>query len=63
MGATYAGVVHLVATWLPVNIAGLVLVWKHNLSIRGLAQNPQPADTEPATGEAGGLAQPKEDPT
>ena len=44
--AAYAGFVHLIALWLPVNLAGLALVWKQNLSIRDLAgggQIPEPA--------------------
>ena len=63
VGAAYAGVVHLVALWLPVNIAGLVLAWKHHLSIRSLAQTPRPPEPEYASENAGGLAQPKEDST
>lgn len=63
VGAAYAGVVHLVALWLPVNVAGLFLAWKQNLSIRGLAQTPRTTGAEPAAGYPGGLAQPKEDPT
>ena len=63
VGAAYAGVVHLVALWLPVNIVGLVLAWKQNLSIRGLIQSPPPSETEPETGYSGGLTQPEEGPT
>ena len=37
VGAAYAGFVHLIALWLPVNLAGLALAWKQNLSIRQLA--------------------------
>ena len=56
VGAAYAGVVHLVALWLPVTIAGLILAWKQNLSLRSLAKSPEPSEAEPATGYAGGLA-------
>ena len=31
--AAYAGFLHLVALWLPVNLAGLALLWKQNLSL------------------------------
>ena len=37
VGAAYAGFVHLIALWLPVNLLGLALAWKQNLSIRQLA--------------------------
>ena len=32
----YAGFLHLVALWLPVNLVGLGLMWKQNLSLRQL---------------------------
>ena len=35
--ASYALVVHLVALWLPVNLAGLALMWRENLSLKQLA--------------------------
>ena len=38
VAAAYAGFLHLVALWLPVNLAGLALLWKHNLSLRGLTR-------------------------
>lgn len=36
----YAGFLHLVALWLPVNLAGLILLWKQNLSLRQLVSEP-----------------------
>jgi uncharacterized protein (TIRG00374 family) len=36
VAATYAGFLHLVALWLPVNLVGLGLMWKQNLSWRQL---------------------------
>jgi uncharacterized protein (TIRG00374 family) len=33
VAAAYAGFLHLVALWLPVNLAGLALLWKQNLSL------------------------------
>ena len=35
--ASYALVVHLLALWLPVNLAGLALMWRENLSLKQLA--------------------------
>jgi uncharacterized protein (TIRG00374 family) len=40
VGAVYAGFLHLIALWLPVNLVGLALLWKQNLSLRGLAAAP-----------------------
>ena len=37
-GAAYAGFLHLVALWIPVNLAGMAIIWKHSLSLRELAQ-------------------------
>ena len=37
LSGAYSGFVHLVALWLPVNIAGLLLLWKNNLSLRALS--------------------------
>ena len=37
VAASYALVVHLVALWLPVNLAGLVLMWRENLSLKQLS--------------------------
>lgn len=33
VAAAYAGFLHLVALWLPVNLVGLALLWKQNLSL------------------------------
>ena len=61
VGAAYAGFVHLVALWLPVNVVGLAMLWKHNLSFRQLFGAQRPSDLEPAAGYLGGIPQPKED--
>ena len=46
VAASYALVVHLVALWLPVNLAGLALMWKENLSLKQLAGSEiEPGDT------------------
>ncbi len=37
LAGAYSGFVHLVALWLPVNIAGLALLWKNNLSLREIS--------------------------
>ena len=39
VAGAYAGFVHLAALWLPVNVVGLVLLWKQNLSLRSLVTN------------------------
>ena len=39
--ASYSVAVHLLALWLPVNIAGIVLLLWHNVSLRGLASLPE----------------------
>jgi hypothetical protein len=41
LAGAYSGFVHLVALWLPVNIAGLVLLWKNNLSLREISTSSQ----------------------
>ncbi len=46
--ASYSVAVHLLALWLPVNLAGLALLLWHNVSLRGLASLPEsetPAET------------------
>jgi hypothetical protein len=43
VAATYAGFLHLVTLWLPVNLAGLALMWKHSLSWRQLTSGQQSA--------------------
>ncbi len=45
LAGAYSGFVHLVALWLPVNLAGLALLWKNNLSLREMS----------AASRAGGL--------
>jgi len=45
LAGAYSGFVHLVALWLPVNLAGLVLLWKNNLSLHEMS----------AASRAGGL--------
>ena len=54
VGATvagaYSGFVHLVALWLPVNIVGLILLWKSNLSLRDLSSASRAEAIEPAHG-------------
>ena len=39
VAASYALVTHLVALWLPVNLAGLVLMWRENLSLKQLTSS------------------------
>ena len=51
VAGAYAGFLHLVALWLPVNIAGLALMWKQHLSLKGLVVAPQP---EPSVQESAG---------
>ena len=36
VAASYALVTHLLALWLPVNLAGLALMWRENLSLKQL---------------------------
>ena len=55
VGAVYAGFLHLIALWLPVNLVGLALLWKQNLSLRGLADAPPNADATLTPGNGGGL--------
>ena len=49
--AAYTVAVHLIALWLPVNIAGLALLFWHNLSLRRLTALPE-TETE-STSDAG----------
>ncbi len=42
VAGAYAGFLHLVALWLPVTIAGLVLLWKQNLSLARLLRPAAP---------------------
>ena len=43
VAASYALVVHLVALWLPVNLAGLALMWRENLSLKQLSTSSEAA--------------------
>ncbi len=49
---SYALVAHLLALWLPVNLAGLALMWKQNLSLKQLTAAPA-ADPGPLPGSEG----------
>ncbi len=51
VAAAYTVAVHLVALWLPVNIAGLILLFWHNLSLRRLTALPE---EEPAAATTDG---------
>ncbi|PKB70764.1 MAG: hypothetical protein BZY87_09610 [SAR202 cluster bacterium Io17-Chloro-G6] len=48
----YSGFVHLVALWLPVNIAGLALLLKNNLSLREMTSARRTGGFETASGLA-----------
>ena len=52
VAGAYAGFLHLVALWLPVNLVGLVLMWQQNLSLKGLTGPPKTISPiqEPAGG-------------
>ena len=64
VGATLAGtyvlVLHLVTLWLPVNLVGLVLLWKQNLSLRQLV-SARGSPGEPVAEYSSGIPRPKED--
>lgn len=62
VAASYALVVHLVALWLPVNLAGLALMWKENLSLKQLAESgdDREAGEEPAAGTEAAEERPEE---
>ena len=50
VAASYALVVHLVALWLPVNLAGLAFMWRENLSLSQMASTPpEEAETDGET--------------
>ena len=53
LAGAYAGFVHLVALWLPVNLVGLLLLWKQNLSFKQLVTSWREGGLEPAP-EIGG---------
>ena len=50
VGAVYAGFVHLVALWLPVNLVGLVLLWRQHLSLGPMLRSPVEGGSEPVSG-------------
>ena len=50
VAGAYAAFVHLATLWLPVNLVGLAILWKQNISLKGLAG----AHQEPAAGYAAG---------
>ena len=56
LAGAYAGFLHLATLWLPVNIAGLALLWTQNISLRGLAKGSPPVDkmSQPESQAAGG---------
>ncbi len=53
LAGAYSGFVHLVALWLPVNLVGLALLWKNNLSLREITAAPRTGGLETAPGLAG----------
>jgi len=57
LAVPYALVVHIVALWLPVNLLGLALLWRQNLSLRQLVATPPATTVNRAPGVAGGLSQ------
>ena len=50
LAGAYSGFVHLVALWLPVNLVGLALLWKNNLSLRDIASTRRTGGLEAAGG-------------
>ena len=59
VAAAYAGFVHLVALWLPVNLVGLALLWKQNLSLKQLVRSWRDEGLEPTAGLAGNTSNPQ----
>lgn len=53
LAGAYSGFVHLVALWLPVNLAGLALLWKNNLSFREMTAASRSSNLESAPELAG----------
>ncbi len=53
LAGAYSGFVHLVALWLPVNLVGLVILWKNNLSLREMSAASRAGSLEPTSGLAG----------
>ena len=52
-GASYSVAVHLVALWLPVNLVGLALLLRHNLSLRHLITLPATGPGQDSAGNGG----------
>lgn len=53
LAGAYSGFVHVVALWLPVNLAGLALLWKNNLSLRKMSAASRANSFESAQGLPG----------
>ncbi len=53
LAGAYGGFVHLVALWLPVNLVGLALLWKNNLSLREMSAVSRTSVLETSSGLAG----------
>ena len=53
LAGAYSGFVHLIALWLPVNLVGLALLWKNNLSLREMTAARQTGGLEKTSGLAG----------
>lgn len=53
LAGAYGGFVHLVALWLPVNLVGLALLWKNNLSLREMSAAGPAGSVETSSGLAG----------
>jgi uncharacterized membrane protein YbhN (UPF0104 family) len=49
LAGAYSGFVHLVALWLPVNLVGLALLWRSNLSLRDLSSASRAGSLETTT--------------
>ena len=50
VGAVYAGFLHLVALWLPVNLVGLVLLWRQHLSLAPMVRPGREESRDPLPG-------------
>ena len=61
VAAVYAAFLHLVALWLPVNLVGLALLWKQNLSLRQLVKLDDAPDGEFTPGYRGNVPRPNEE--
>lgn len=56
LAGAYSGFVHLVALWLPVNLVGLALLWKNQLSLRDMTAARRTGGLETAPELAGETA-------